>query len=231
MDDVRELTTIVDGRPSDVLIIPTDSHLIALGQKSLVAVRTHAGRESFREAAEALSQRRESEAAFLHDGSRCEWAPRIDDARFEGLVEDLLTVERGVEWVRQVGATRESDDGRDLIAEWNIGADRGGEVLGGNGDISLIRHRQVLVQIKIRTRGVGRSDVPNLRDTLDHYRCDGLLLVAFPRVTVPLMDHLAEMRRRGQWWVDWWCKAELETRLRRHPEVARRYSDVVSLEG
>jgi len=45
------------------------------------------------------------------------------------------------------------------------------------------------------------------------------------------MDHLADMCRRGRWWVDWWGKTEIEARLRRQPEVVSRYPDIVRLEG
>ena len=177
---LRDLLATIDGKPGQPLIIPTESHLIGLGHRSIAAVRTFAGRDSYLDGVDRLRRRCVAEAAFLFDGAICVWAEHIDDSRFERLIEDLLAGEPGVHRVRQVGATREPDDGRDLLADWTIGADRGGEVVGGE-DTALQRRRNVLVQVKVRIRGVGRSDVTNLRDTLEHHDYDGLLIVAYPR--------------------------------------------------
>jgi hypothetical protein len=226
---LRWLLQQVDGEAGDPLVIPTDSHLIGIGRRSLAAVRVLGGRDSFEAAREELAARRADEADLLHDDHLCEWAEKIDDARFERFVEDLLTVERGVRRVRQVGATREPDDGRDLMAEWSTPPDRGGNARRSESETNLSTIRDVLVQVKVRQSGVGRADLPGLRDTLEHYLCGGLLIVAFPRITVPLINHLTELRRRGPWWIDWWGRTELEERVRRHPEVAARYADIVRL--
>lgn len=220
----------VDGQSSPLVIVPTDSHVIAIGSRSIAAVRDNAGRDLFDAEREKLADRRAQEAAWLNEDHICRWAEVIDDGRFEQFVGELLTLERGVHRVRQVGATREPDDGRDFIVDWMTAPDRGGHTRRGPEDDSLSERREVLVQVKVRRSGVGRSDLPGIRDTVEHYQCTGLLLVAFPRVTVPLMNHLAELRRRGKWWVDWWGQTELEERVRRNPEVAGRFLDLVRLD-
>lgn len=218
----------VDKQVSPLFIVPTDSHVIAIGSRSLVAVRDMAGRELFDAERDKLKARRAGEAAWLNEGHVCRWAEVINDGRFEQFVRELLALERGVERVRQVGATREPDDGRDFLVEWLTAPDRGGNM--PDPDRPLSEWREVLVQVKVRRSGVGRSDLPGIRDTLEHYRCDGLLVVAFPRVTVSLMNHLIELRRRGRWWVEWWGQTELEERVRRHPELAERFADLISLD-
>ncbi len=231
LDQLHWLLSQVDGEQFAQLVIPTDSHLIGIGQRSLAAVRVMGGRDEFAAALDQLSTRRADEAALLYDDHLCRWAEKLDDSRFERFVEDLLAVERGVRRVRQVGSTREPDDGRDLMVEWSTPPDRSGNAWRERTGLNLSTVREVLVQVKLRRNGVGRSDLSGLRDTLEHYQCGGLLIVAFPRVTVSLMNHLAELRRRGQWWVDWWGRTELEARVRRHPEVAVRYRDIVTLDA
>jgi hypothetical protein len=155
----------------------------------------------------------------------------LDDARFEALVGELLTRERGMHWVRQVGATREADDGRDFLAEWSVppvGLHVGGL---SDGQTPLYERRYVVIQVKLRSRGVSRGDLPGLRDTVEHYQGSGLLVVAFPQVTTTLLDHLNELRRRGSFRVDWWGRAEIDQRLRRHPEITVRYPDLVRLQA
>ncbi|KQZ59124.1 hypothetical protein ASD53_05970 [Lysobacter sp. Root559] len=219
----------VDGRASTLIVIPTDSHVIAVGNACLVAVRDLAGHAQFDAERDKLRARRAAEAELLFESHVVHWADAIDDGRFELLIGTLLLRERGVLRVRQVGATREPDDGRDFLVDWRTMPDRGGETRQRPGE-SLSEQRQVIVQIKVRRSGVGRSDLPGLRDTVEHYHCNGLLVVAFPRATVPLMNHLAELRRRGQWWVDWWGQTELEERVRRNPEVAELFPDIVKLD-
>lgn len=218
----------VDGKASPLFIVPTDSHVIAIGDSCIAAIRDMAGRDQFEAERTNLRARRAAEAALLNEDHVCRWAEVIDDARFEKFVGELLGVERGVQRVRQVGATREPDDGRDFLVDWMTAPDRGG-VAWKEPNMPLSEMREILVQVKVRRTGVGRSDLPGLRDTLDHHRSDGLLIVAFPRVTAQLMNHLTELRRRGQWWVDWWGQTELEERVRRQPEIAGRFPDIVRL--
>jgi hypothetical protein len=218
-----------DGQYSPLVIVPTDSHVIAIGSRSIAAVRDMAGRDVFDAEREKLTARHSEEAAWLNVGRACRWAEVIEDSRFEQFVGELLALERGVRRVRQVGATREPDDGRDFLVDWITAPDRGGNTWNRDGPLS--EEREVIVQVKVRRSGVGRSDLPGIRDTLEHYRCGGLLVVAFPRITVSLMNHLAELRRRGQWWVEWWGQTELEERVRRYPELAGRFPDLIRLDG
>jgi hypothetical protein len=219
----------VDGDAQPPLILPVDSHVIGIGRRSVAAVRVWCGRDQFDAAYDQLAERRADEASLFNSDHVCQWSEAIDDGRFEQMIGELLTVERGVFWVRQVGATHEPDDGRDFLVEWLTPPDRSGNAWRERSDLNLSVTRQILVQVKLRRSGVGRSELPGLRDTLEHHRCDGLLVVAFPRITATLVDHLNELRRRGAWWIDWWGRTELEARLRRHPEIAARYPDIIRL--
>lgn len=90
-----------------------------------------------------FEERREAEAdVFIYD-TPCIWADRIDDARLEALVCELLCRERGVHRVRQVAATRKADDARDLVVDWSVPPDRAGTVQRAQG------RRQVRLGIRV----------------------------------------------------------------------------------
>jgi len=220
---------ILQDEAASAICIPTDSHSIFLGRFSIVTIANEGGQAAFGKERILVESRRKKEAAVFLPDARCVWSDDIDDGRFEELVSALLEEERGVHWVRQVGATREPDDGRDLMVEWFLPptVDR---VLRVQENEPLTERHEILVQIKVRERGVGRHDLAGIRDTVEHYGCSGLLVVAFPRVTTTLFNHLHELRKRGAWRVDWWGQAELELRLRRLPDIAARFADLVRLE-
>lgn len=214
---------------SNTIIIPLDSHFLLLGRTALLAMASSCGADAYQSERIATEVRREAEAdVFLQDVDVI-WAEKLDDGRFEELVGELLTRERGVQRVRQVGSTREADDGRDLVVEWALSPNGLFSEGVTDGSAPFLERREVVVQVKIRSKGVGRSHLPGLRDTMDHHGCSGLLVVAYPNVTAKLTDHLTALRRDQRYWVDWWGRLEIERRLRRHPEIAARFSDLVTL--
>lgn len=227
----KKLLEFVEGSINSTasLIVPLDSHLILLGRSTMVAVEAWCGRENFEAEGILIQARREAEAEVFLTDARCVWSEKIDDVRFESLILEILQREPGMHWLRQVGATREGDDGRDFLAEWTVPPTSTSVtgVLQAGGPLNELRN--VMVQVKVRNRGISRSDVINIRDTLEHYSCTGFLLVAFPRTTTKLFDHLLAMRQRGTIWVDWWQQSEIESRLRRHADITARYSDIVRL--
>lgn len=155
-----------------------------------------------------------------------EWLAPLAPDRFEGLAYDLLLREPGVnpQRVRSMGPTTERDGGRDLVAEW----DR--PVTGfapGPEEAPPLRRRQFLVQCKALARNVGMRDVPDIISTLYHHRADGYLLVASRMISNTLLTRLEDMRRRGDYDAEWWTRAEIEHRLRQHPDLVARYSDLV----
>lgn len=210
------------------ICIPLDSHTIFLGRRAMISLAEPGGSAAFADERLCIEARQEKEADVFLQDARCVWAKKIDDGRFEDLVRALIETERGVHWIRQVGATREADDGRDFIVEWSLPPGSSRTLRRGESEV-LTERRDVLVQVKVRESGVGRHHMGGLRDTVEHHQCSGLLVVAYPRVTTSLFNHLHDLRRRSYWWVDWWGQAEIEVRLRLHPEIARRFDDLVQL--
>jgi hypothetical protein len=226
----RDLLRILDGSPSpeEYLFIPLESELFALGRRSVVIIEEQCGREAYENERSLVVKRRVAEAAVLMLDARCVWADHVSDMRLQSLLSELLKLEHGVLRIREVGAVYDRDGGRDFVATWLLAPDRGGDAAPGSDETRLVKERNVLIQVKARKRAVNKGDVTDIRDTLEHYDCDGFLLIAYPRVTVPLFDHLSKLRNRGAMWVDWWELPQIETRLRLNPDVAQRYSDIVT---
>jgi hypothetical protein len=229
LKEAKALLKKVEPDANDLLIVPFDSHFVVIGHTALVALTAECGPEAYHSERIAIEARRDAEAEVFLQDVDVVWADTLDDRRFEEMIGELIARERGVQRIRQVGSTRESDDGRDFIVEW--AQPPSDLVTAGiaDGAAPFLELRQVIIQVKIRTQGVGRSHLPGLRDTLEHYRCSGLLVVAYPNVTTTLSDHLTELRRGGQFWIDWWNRSEIDQRVRRFPDVAARFSDLVTL--
>jgi len=224
----ESLVAIIDDSSAEPpLVVPLDSHVIAIGKRSISAVPAICGPDAFAHEQQLVEQRREAEAKVFFTDARAIWANQIDEGRLQLLIRELLSHEPGVAWIREVGGVYEPDAGRDLIADWYVGPDRSRQVQAESDD-SVRKLRRILVQVKARSRGVGRDDARDLYDTLRQHECDGLLLIAYPRITTPLFDKLDSMHG-GEMWVDWWESAELERRLRERPDIAARFSDLVQL--
>jgi Restriction endonuclease len=225
------IISLIDGGQNvpgtgNVVLIPIDSHLIGVGMGSIVIMRSSCGMEQFEEERYLCEQKRREEAAIFLSDARFEWASEIDDQALEDLVRDLLEVEDGVTWVKPVGSVHERDGGKDIIVEWYVHPGRDGRAPRGSDGKKLRIFRRVLVQVKARETSVGKSDVKDIRDTLAHEKCKGILVVGFPRITAPLFDHLDALRRGGKVWVDWWERADLEVRLRKQVNIASRYQNL-----
>ena len=185
---VRKLTATLsvldENRTQNALIVPMASHVLGIGQRSIVSIAAECGRSAFNKELQRVTESRKYEDAFFMSNVRCTWAESIPDDRFEDMIGELLNAEKGVIRVRQIGSTREADDGRDFIAEWV--APHFSSILDTASEFTesmLDQVVDILVQVKIRSKGVGRSDISGIRDTIEHHECGGMLFVAFPNVT------------------------------------------------
>jgi hypothetical protein len=77
---------------------------------------------------------------------------------------------------------------------------------------------------------VGKSEVIDIRDTIEHYEAQGYFLAVSSYLTSPLTEHLENLRNRGKYWVDWWTRSEIEEKLRIHPDIAARFPNVVRVQ-
>lgn len=206
-----------------LLILPIDSHCIFFGDKTLLAIRENCGREVYDAERKLFLKRRTSEDHVFFQDSRIKWNLPLDAGDFEDMCVDLLRREPGVSRAKPVGGVNDRDSGRDILIDWTVPSSHSSS---GKHQSRTIR---VLAQVKSRSRTVGKGDVQDIRDTLERHSAQGFLLIAHPRVSAPLFDHLEDLRARTDFVVGWWESRDLEGRLRRHPDIASRYPKLVSL--
>ncbi|HEX8211774.1 MAG TPA: restriction endonuclease [Longimicrobium sp.] len=227
--DVRNLHRVMRAcepttRPSEVLLVPLENRLVAVGRHHFVTLLCESGRKRFeRERARIRETYRET-ITSLYPAQHFRWSESIDDERFELLIMELVRREPSVLWVRKVGSSKDRDGGRDLLATWTT-PPLPGEAL--SLDETPSRERRVIVQCKAYRRPVDKSRVRDIRDLLEHHDANGYLLAVSSTITSGLFDHLDHLRRRGRFWIDWWTRTEIEEKLQAHPDIIGWFSDVV----
>lgn len=87
---------------------------------------------------------------------------------------------------------------------------------------------RLVVQCKAYSKSVSKSNVQDIRDTIDRHKADGYLLVVSSTLTTSLFDYLDDLRSRNLR-VDWWTRIEIEDRIRRNPDILKRFTKIVGL--
>lgn len=221
MEILRRVEGSVDAHK--VMTIPVDSHCVLIGQRTIVALAGRFDAARFNELQAKWERQNAEQSAIFLVGVRWIWNTPLDPTRFEALVDAILSEESGLEWVRAAGPSFERDQGRDLIAEWVTPPGLPG------GDVhyeTAVRRRKVIVQVKSRKKTVGKSDVQDVRDTIERHNADGFLLVAHPGWSNDLFNYCEGLAQKGIW-VDVWGPSHLEERLRARPYIAERFADLV----
>lgn len=125
------------------------------------------------------------------------------------------------------------DGGRDFIARWVVPVGNGMQGEGSTPEAEVptpAKALNVVVQVKARNPSVGKSKVQDIRDTVEVHDATGYFLVAFPQPANSLVEHLAALAKRGIW-TNWWDRAQIETRLRKHIDLVARFADLVKVES
>jgi hypothetical protein len=214
--------------PTDnaILVIPVDSHCIFIGARSMIALTEPCGLEEFDSARMRWTQHSAMEASIFNAKLQWRWAAKLNPGRFEQLVEALLSEEPGLHWVRAAGPAFERDQGRDLVAMWLTPPGLGQRLTEDQAE-QPIQMRKILVQVKVRSRTVGKGDVQDVRDTLERHSADGFLLVTHPGWSNDLFNYCETLASQG-YWVNLFGPSQLEERLRRRVYVANRFPDLVT---
>lgn len=205
------------------LIVPIESHCLLLGDDTLIAIRENCGREVYDAERSLFEKRRALENQVFFADSHIEWNNVTDPGQFEDMCVDLLICEPGVYRAKQVGNVNDRDGGRDILIDWAIPSEH------TNQSNQKVNVKRFLAQVKTRGRTIGKNDVRDIRDTLERHNAHGFLLIAHPRISSALVDYLEDLRLRKKFKIDWWEKRDLETRLRRHPDIARRYPKLIKV--
>lgn len=219
----HRLLKIAGDPSSHPLVLPIDSHCLFLGEKTLVAIREDCSRAVYEAERKLFLRRRQAENQVFFVECDAQWRCPLDAGAFEGLCLDLVRREPGVVRAKSVGGLNDRDGGRDILTDWCIPASHGSP---GSTHSRTVR---IIAQIKSRSRSVGKQDVQDIRDTVERHGAAGYFLIAHPRMSASLVDHLDHLRCQRKFVVDWWEARDLEGRLRRHPDIAQRYPQIVEL--
>jgi hypothetical protein len=206
------------------LIVPTESHLFCVTDAGIVSLRTECVRRRFGVERETALRRHREVSRFLYREVAFEWQPKLNPARYEALILDLLKADDAVRWARQVGDINASDEDRDIVADWLLPPAPWEKA---HEDAAFLQRRRVVVQCKARGRPVNFSHLPNIPMVLQYHDADAYLLVADPRVTKAVVNYFTTVPQREGFWADWWTRTEVEERLRICMEILPRYTDLV----
>ncbi|MCB9957172.1 MAG: restriction endonuclease [Rhodospirillaceae bacterium] len=235
IEKARKILALAGDAQQDVIVLPLDSHCLLIGDRTIVALRENCGREVFQREREFLLKRRQVEDRVFFADSSVEWLTPLNSGDFEDLCVELLRREPGVIRAKPVGSTNDRDGGRDILVDWRVPVRHpNSEGDTGYTDAQPIRPgatriRRIIAQVKSRSRTLGKKDVRDVRDMLEHYGADAYFLIAHPNVSTSLVDYLDGLRGRTAFGTEWWEARDIEDRLRRHPDVAKRYPALVKL--
>ncbi len=216
LNNVRHLNRIA--------YIPLENVFITASGDYVAFLYRESGRKRFEYERERAREKHDKDAEVLFPNSEFVWNSSIDGGCFELFIMDLLKLEKGVLWVRQVSNTNEPDGGKDILCDWltpppsNIHLDE-------TTPPYVIRN--VIVQCKAYRETVHKSKVPDIRDTVEHHNASGFFLAVSSHLGNTLTEHLYKMRTEGKVWVDWWTRSEIEDRLKLHRHIVAKYPDIV----
>lgn len=214
---------------TETIVISQENQLLFVSDLHIVLKYANSGFLGVAEEKELIWKRQQQEMILFGD-KKIEWRikTREDSAVFEDLVLELLNHEPYVFSVKKVAPTNQSDNGRDLICEYNM---RYNERQIEKGE-SSIQVGNMIVQCKTNLSGskrnsIGKSDV-DIANTIFDYRPDGYMLVVNTQITRDLTEMLERHRnRKEQNRILWWNSFDLEERLRKNPDILARYKNIV----
>ncbi|MCB1935610.1 MAG: hypothetical protein E6Q59_06250 [Nitrosomonas sp.] len=230
----KKLISLVENKvDKKILILPIDSHCLFIGVRTIIAIEGEFGYHTFQKEQQLFFERRAKENRVFFADSKITWNIPLNARSMESLCLELIRREPGVIRAKPVGDTNDRDGGRDIVIDWNLPTQHEkywGENASKN-DIASggIKTKRIIAQIKCRSKTIGKRDVQDIRDTLEHYEASGFLLIAHPRISSSLFDHLEKLRNSTNQLTEWWDSSDMERKLKRHPDIARDYPDILNI--
>lgn len=224
---IRTIETLNEGPRGSARIIPLENRLVVVSGRYLIAQHSDTGKAAFHREVERTLRLHDEFTSWARPIAHFEWASPMSSVRFEQLTHALLLKNSSVIRVRQVGSTNDRDGGRDFIVDMMLPVSHMG-VSPGRAE-PILRDCRVLVQCKTKrdpARSIGKSDVLDIRDTIERYDADGYWLFVSSHVTSSLVDHFEALAKRFVF-VDWWTRSEIEGALLENPRLVEAFSDVV----
>ncbi|MFB2773389.1 restriction endonuclease [Pelatocladus sp. BLCC-F211] len=206
-----------------IVYIPLENIFIAASGDYVAFLQREAGRKRFEYEREKAREKHSKDTEILFPSSEFIWSSSIDGSRFELFIMDLLKLEQGVRWVRQVSNTNEPDGGKDILCDWFTQPPS--NYFDEHTPPYVIR--QVIVQCKAFKDAVPKSKVTDIRDIVEHHNANGFFLAVSSYLSNTLTEHLYKMKTDGKIWVDWWTRSEIEERIRINRHIVSKYPDIV----
>lgn len=157
---------------------------------------------------EEILDRNQKERALLLANRDFSWKYPLNYSRFEELCADLLEQLYPMSRIRLAGNANNADGGRDILIY--------------NPDETLY-----ICQCKAYQKSVGKSNVNDIRDTIEFHGAKGFFLMVTSTVTAPLIKHLEVLRPKYK--IEWWTEREMFKLLRRYPLLAESYKDILEI--
>ena len=202
-------------------VIPITNKFFVISSHNIISIFDKCGFDSVVEEKELIRERRKLENKILFGEYIFEWNTKIDGGRFEDLIREILSKEKYISRVRKAGPTNQPDNGLDLIIEY-IDFDNKKY----NDNESPFEIKKIIGQCKAYKGTVGKSDVRDIRDTLDYYDADGYWLFVSSQISIHLSEYLQKLRDKNDFLIDWWNRAEIEESLKNYPEIIDKYKDI-----
>lgn len=163
-----------------------------------------------------IIERQNKEKEVLGLNQIFSWKHPIQPSRFEELIADLMERENLVQSVRLLGKSNCPDGGRDLLI-WKV----------ARMSEDSFSSELVIGQCKAYKRSVNKSNVRDIRDTIENYNAVGFHLYVSSAITSPLADSLVKLKEKYK--SDWWTEREIFQRLRQNSDIADRYTDILEI--
>ncbi|MGY2019896.1 restriction endonuclease [Nocardia gipuzkoensis] len=211
-------------------VIPLEDRVVVANGGRIVIQGLDAGALSFRRGVNRTIADQDDFLAWARPDRKFKWISPVPPGRFERLIYSLINAEPNVTMVRLVGATNDRDGGRDLIVDL---AEPRYSDLNSLPDYDfeqpILKTYRIIVQCKTKRdpdKSVSKSDVTDIRDTVERYGADGYWLFVSSIVTSSLIDHLEALKNKLLF-VKWWTRLEIEESLRKNPRLVEVFSDIV----
>lgn len=207
-------------KDTDITYNVFENKVIGIGKKNTLIFDEASGNIDFKRERDLLKIRHDKEFNMLFQPSQIDWKSKLDDSAFEDLIAELFKRESNVLRVRKVSHTRERDGGRDLLVEMKVIPQNNQKIPENVNPYEVI---SVIVQCKAFQNGVKKTDILDIRDTIEHYECQGYFVAVSSYLKSSLTDHLDSLRKKGKFWIDWWTKQEIEERIKRNEDLLHLY--------
>jgi hypothetical protein len=222
----RKIIRCFSVRENEVIVIPCESHLVAISPAGICVKRGDFGARGYSETFNLLRQTHYDQERFLNHETRFLWNDKIDSNRFEELIHDLMINQPNVLRVIRVGHCNEPDGGRDLIADVLKQFLYRENVQNEDNPNEGVR---IIIQCKAFMRNITKSDICDIRDMLEMNHAAGVLLVLYPGMSRALVDYVENIRQSKKFLIECWTKTDLELRLRENIGIAKRFPDLLSI--